>query len=109
MGGGITGFLVSIFVLKNFEKHPWEEKMQKICMGIIIALCAIIFLINITAWGLYPPTEWNFNYANTYENYVLKMLLESPENSEIRQVCEKDLECLQLLEQYKFNGTIIDT
>ncbi|KAJ6641126.1 Rhomboid-related protein 1, partial [Pseudolycoriella hygida] len=30
-GGAIMGFLVSILVLKNFKKHPWEAKMQKIC------------------------------------------------------------------------------
>lgn len=80
--------------------------MQKICIWIIAALCVIIFLINISAWGLYPPTEWNFNYTATYEKYVVKLLLDSPNDSELRKLCEEELECKKLLEQYKFNGTI---
>lgn len=106
LGGAITGFLVSIIVLKNFEKHPWEEKMQKICAGIVIGLGIVICLINLTAWDHYTPTEWNFDYASTYEKYILKLIIESDEQSEIRKECEADLDCRQLLEQYKFNGTI---
>lgn len=80
--------------------------MQKICAGIIIGLGIVICLINITAWGHYTPTEWNFNYANTYEKYILRLIVESAELSDIRQECEADLDCRQLLDQYKFNGTI---
>ncbi|KAJ6643860.1 Rhomboid-related protein 1, partial [Pseudolycoriella hygida] len=90
LGGAITGFLVSILVLKNFEKHPWEEKMQRICIGIVATLSIVIVIINIAAWGLYLPTEWNVDYETTYYLHVIKQIIESPE------------------EQYKFNGTVPD-
>lgn len=41
--------------------------MQKICIGILIAIFTIIFAINVTAWDYYPTNEWNFNYEKTYD------------------------------------------
>lgn len=43
--------------------------MQKICIGILIACCAIVLIINITCWDCFPPTEWNFNYEMSYYDY----------------------------------------
>ncbi|KAJ6637849.1 Protein rhomboid [Pseudolycoriella hygida] len=67
LGGAITGFLVSILVLKNFKKHPWEETMQKICIGILIALFLVVFVINVTAWDYFPENEWNTDYEKSYQ------------------------------------------
>ncbi|KAG4074635.1 hypothetical protein HA402_004506 [Bradysia odoriphaga] len=106
LGGAITGFLVSIFVLKNFEKHPWEEKMQKVCVRLIIAIAVIVIIINVTAWGLYTPTELNFNYLDTYEKYIFKLTMERPDDAELRSACEENEHCKRLLDEQNFNGTI---
>ncbi|XP_037040919.1 rhomboid-related protein 1-like [Bradysia coprophila] len=108
-GGAITGFLVSIFVLKNFEKHPWEEKMQKVCVRVVVALAVIIIVINVTAWGLYAPTEFNFNYMDSYERYLFKKTVERPQDSKLRTICEENEHCKQLLDQLNYNGTISGT
>lgn len=42
--------------------------MQKICIGILMAIFVIIFVINVTAWDYFPPNEWNFDYKRTYCN-----------------------------------------
>ncbi|KAG4066197.1 hypothetical protein HA402_008941 [Bradysia odoriphaga] len=65
-GGAVTGFLVSIVVLKNFKKHPWEETLQKICVGALLAIFVIILVMNVTLPDYFPENEWNFNYAKTY-------------------------------------------
>ncbi|KAG4073218.1 hypothetical protein HA402_013478 [Bradysia odoriphaga] len=83
-GGAVTGFLVSILVLKSFEKHPWEKKMQKICLTVLIALFVVIIVINVTASGLYLPTEWNFNYTATYEDFIANLVVASAEGSTVR-------------------------
>lgn len=80
--------------------------MRKVCMRLLIAISVIVVLVNITAWGHYTPTEWNFNYVDTYERYIVKMVVESPETSEIRKLCEEDVECKRILDQYNYNGTI---
>ncbi|KAJ6641140.1 Protein rhomboid [Pseudolycoriella hygida] len=79
-GGSITGFLVSILVLKNFKKHPWEEKMQKICAGILIALFLVIFVVNVTAWDYFPENQWNFDYQKSFDSFVAKQMEESSES-----------------------------
>ncbi|XP_037043160.1 rhomboid-related protein 2-like [Bradysia coprophila] len=65
-GGAVTGFLVSILVLKNFKKHPWEETLQKICVGALLAIFVIILAMNVTLPDYFPENEWNFDYAKTY-------------------------------------------
>lgn len=108
IGGAITGFLVSILVLKNFQSHPWEEKMRKICFTILIVLGVVIFSINIFAWNLYPSEEWNFNYRHSYDVYIKKIIIQSSNDSEIRKMCLQELDCKLMLDQYSFNGTIIN-
>ncbi len=39
--------------------------MQKICVGILITLFVIVFVINVTGKD-FPTNEWNFDYARTY-------------------------------------------
>lgn len=58
---------MSILVLKNFKKHPWEETLQKICIGILISIFVIILVINVTAWDYFPTNKWNFDYEKTLE------------------------------------------
>jgi len=108
IGGAITGFLVAILVLKNFEKHPWEKKLQKLCAGILIGLFALIALVNFVIPSYYENTEFNFEYHKTYVRYILKAIKESLEDSSIRKVCEADDECQRLLERYLHNETIPD-
>lgn len=106
IGGAITGFLVSILVLKNFEKHPWEKKLQKICAGILIACFVLIFFINVAFPSYYSPAEWNFDYEKSYVRHILDALKNSPGDSGIRKVCEAEEECKILLDAYIHNGTI---
>lgn len=80
--------------------------MQNICLKILIALCVAIVVINIFAWGLYRPTEWNFDYNKTYDMYQKKIIVESSEDSRLHKLCEKLPDCKQILDQYNFNGTI---
>lgn len=99
LGGSITGFLVSIAVLKNFEKHPWEKIVRKICIGAVIATFIGIIIFNVVAWSHFPPTEWNFNYNKSFERYVMKMTAESR--------TEDNSDSIVPLEQYDSNnGTI---
>lgn len=77
MGGAITGFLVSAIVLKNVVKLQWENKMRKICMGLIPAIFVVIFLINVAAWDYYPKEEWNFSYKMTYDLYEIRECLKN--------------------------------
>ncbi|XP_037034417.1 rhomboid-related protein 2-like [Bradysia coprophila] len=105
-GGAVTGFLVSILVLKNFQSHPWEEKMQKICLTILKVLAVTILIVNIVVWGLYLPEEWNFNYRNSLQVYLKKIIVESSNKSQIHKKCIRDLDCKSILDQYAFNGTI---
>lgn len=65
-GGAVTGFLVSILVLKNFKKHPWEETLQKICVGVLLAIFVIIVAMNVTLPDYFPENEWNFEYKRSY-------------------------------------------
>ncbi|KAJ6639154.1 Protein rhomboid [Pseudolycoriella hygida] len=60
LGGAVTGFLISILVLKNFRIEQWEKKMQKICVAILIGICVIVFIVNVAAFDQYVPVEWNF-------------------------------------------------
>ncbi|OXA60344.1 Rhomboid-related protein 1 [Folsomia candida] len=106
IGGAVTGFLVSILVLKNFEKKEWEMRMQKICAGLLLGFFVIIVLINVSFPSYYLPTEWNFNYESTYIHHILEAIKDSPEDSSVRKVCEADLECKTVLDQYIHNGTI---
>ncbi|KAG4071680.1 hypothetical protein HA402_011834 [Bradysia odoriphaga] len=106
LGGAVTGFLVSILVLKNFQSHPWEEKMQKICLTILKVLGVAILIVNIVVWGLYLPEEWNFNYRHSFDVELIKMIIESSNHSKIHRRCMRDMECKSIVEQYSFNGTI---
>lgn len=40
--------------------------MQNICVGILIAIFVIVFVINVTAWDYFPHNEWNFDYQKSY-------------------------------------------
>ncbi|XP_037029725.1 protein rhomboid-like [Bradysia coprophila] len=103
LGGAVTGFLVSILVLKNFKVEKWERLMQKICTGLLIGICGIIFIVNVAAPGYYVPIEWNFQYSHTYlEDYIHQV----NNDSVLMHQCEIDADCKQLLDQYNFNGTI---
>lgn len=68
-GGAMTGFLVSILVLKNFKNQNWEEIMQKICVGILISIVVIVAVINVTQRDFFPKNEWNFDYNKSYGEY----------------------------------------
>lgn len=80
--------------------------MQKICFRILIILGLIIFAINIVAWGLYFPEEWNFNYSYSYDMYLKKSIIESSNDSQVHKICIRDKECKLMLDQFSFNGTI---
>jgi len=82
--------------------------MQKICFGILKVLVVTIFVINLLAWtwGFYLPTEWNFNYKQSYDMFFKKVIIESSENSINRKMCKKYTKCKLMLDQYTFNSTI---
>lgn len=102
-GGAVTGFLVSILVLKNFKIEQWEKKMKTICIGLLAAICGTIILVNIVISGRYVPVEWNFEYSQTYlEDYLDKV----NKSSTLTQQCELLDGCKLILDQYNFNGTI---
>lgn len=82
IGGAITGFLVAILTLRNFEKHPWEKDMQKFCAAILIVLFAVVVLINLTTPSNYFNAAWNFQYENTYTAHRNKLILETCEQDE---------------------------
>lgn len=65
-GGSVTGFLVSILVLKNFKSHPWERILQNVCIVVLIMVFAIIVVVNATVPGYFPETELNFDYEKSY-------------------------------------------
>lgn len=45
--------------------------MQKICLGILIAIFIIVFVMNVTLSDYFPHNEWNFDYNKTYyEEYI---------------------------------------
>lgn len=77
--------------------------MQKICIGILIAICVIAFVVNIGPWGYYPTSEWNFEYRQTFLRDYLDRVKKS---SELTELCEEEEECKLMLDQYNFNGTI---
>jgi hypothetical protein len=107
LGGAITGFLMSILVLKNFEKNPWEKKMQKICSGILVGLFVIIVLINLSFPSLYPVAQFNFDYAESYLKLLFKTINETAQGSDVRTACLKEPDCEKLFNQYLYNGTIL--
>jgi len=110
-GGAVTGLLVSILVLRNFEKHLWELRMQKVCQILLISTFTLIVLINfsLSFTQFYIKEEWNFDYVNSYEKYIVHLVVESPEDSPVRRSCEQDLHCKLILDQYNFNGTVPDS
>lgn len=61
---------MSILVLKNVQRHTWEDKMKKVALGIVTSICVTIFLVNVIAADLYLPTEWNFDYELTYQGNI---------------------------------------
>lgn len=77
--------------------------MQKICVRILIAVSVTVFVVNITFWNYYLPTEWNFQYENTYLKYLLEII---KKNAELIETCEDEPECKLMLDQYNFNGTL---
>lgn len=83
--------------------------MQKICVKILIALAVVVIIINVAAWGLYIPSEFNFNYLDTYEKYLFKLTIEKPDDKELRDVCEANDHCKVLLDEYNFNSTMSGT
>ncbi|KAJ6644015.1 Protein rhomboid [Pseudolycoriella hygida] len=105
LGGAISGFLVSILVLKNFEKYPWESKMKKICQGLLVVLFVAIVITNIAATTVYLPTEWNFDYVSTYERFFINLINESEKNSPIRQQCQADYRCQAVMLRYNITVT----
>lgn len=89
---------MSILVLKNFKQHPWEQKLQKICVGVLSAICVSIVTANMVPWGHNLPTEWNFKYGQSYIRDSFEFAIKS---------CKDDEECKLMLDQYNFNGTVI--
>lgn len=102
-GGAVTGFLVSILVLKNFKIEQWEMKLKTICIGILAAICGTIILVNIVVSGRFVSVEWNFDYSETYlKDYLDKV----NKSSKLTEQCEALDGCKLMLDQYHFNGTI---
>lgn len=66
----MTGLFVSILVLKNLKKHPWELNLQKICFGILLAVFVIVFTMNVAMPDYFPKNEWNNNYEQTYQEHI---------------------------------------
>lgn len=76
---------------------------QKICIGLLTAICVVAILINLTAWGHYLPTEWNVQYM---DSYVKDFLISVKKSSELTKECEEDELCKLQLDQFNFNGTV---
>lgn len=104
LGGGITGFLVSIFVLKNCDKQPWKTKMQYICVGILTSLFIIIIFVNIFAWNYYLPTNWDRQYQDSYDDFVFQRAIGSPLLSAEREFCEQITKCRLFMSQFNVSS-----
>lgn len=106
LGGAVTGFLISFVVLKKFGEHPWHEKLQKVCVGILAGIFIIILVVNISVGSLYLPTEWNFNYRKSLKNYLKNLLMENPEELLIRWHHNSTLESNLMLFHYNVSEPI---
>lgn len=106
MGGGVTGFLVSILVLKNFETRQWKKNFQIICVAILAILSVIIIFVNIFGGNSYFPTEWNTKYGDSHDNFVYQCAIASPEPSAEREYCKQFTKCRLLLN--KFNASSLN-
>lgn len=71
--------------------------MQKLCLAIVLTLFVVIVIINISASGLYLPTEWNFNYTSTYEKFIVNLVVTSASDSTVRKQCQQDWRCMALM------------
>jgi hypothetical protein len=100
----VTGFIVAVFALRNFEKLPWEMRFQKILAVGIGVLVFLVVVVNIAWPSHYYPTVYNTDYEHTYVVYVISTIHESEPESELRKVCEADDECKALLEEHARNN-----
>lgn len=101
----MTGFLVSILVLKNFEKRQWKKKVKIVCFAIIASLAITVIFVNVFARDLYLPTEQNDDYRNSYEHFIYLRAIASPQDSSARVVCKKLIKCKLLLNNGSLNTT----
>lgn len=104
LGGAITGFLVSILVLKNFEQQQWKKKIRIGSVAILTCLAIIIALVNIFAWDYYLPTEWNTNYHDSYVDFVYQRAITSSEGSVAREYCKQFTKCKVLINQHTISS-----
>lgn len=83
LGGALSGFLLSIVVLKPFEERPWKKTFKRICGFILITLVFITVIINIGFPSMYCPSEFNTNYKETFfRRVIFKKIDESSNPSE---------------------------
>lgn len=73
--------------------------MQNICVTVLIVVFIIIIIINVSATALYLPTEWNFHYTKTYDDFIVDLVLGSANGSLVRKQCRQDTRCMVLMLQ----------
>ncbi|KAG4071613.1 hypothetical protein HA402_011767 [Bradysia odoriphaga] len=108
VGGAITGFLISILVLKDAKKQQWKKNLRSVCVGILISIVIVALLVNTFEWRSYLPTEWNKNYTETYTEFAFNRAITSPEPSAAREYCKRITKCKILLNRFDagaFNST----
>ncbi|XP_037035298.1 rhomboid-related protein 1-like [Bradysia coprophila] len=109
VGGAITGFLISILVLKDAKKQQWKKNLRLVCVGILVSIAVVALLVNTFEWRSYLPTEWNKNYMETYTEFTLKRAITSREPSAAREYCKRITKCKILLNRFDagaFNSTM---
>ena len=54
----VSGMLVGIPVLKNFDRISWERKVLWVAVVVSIIFVLFVILFNIFYTDYYPDTDW---------------------------------------------------
>lgn len=100
VGGAITGFLVSILVLKDTKDQRWKEILRTVCVAILASIVVVALLVNIFEWTYYLPTAWNKNYQETYIEFAFQRAIASPKADAAREYCKRITKCKILLNKF---------
>jgi len=76
-GGAIEGFIAGVLILRNFEVLPREKTFQKVVGSVGIFLLLGIVILNASFPSHYLPTEFNFEYLDSYFKCVAQKCAES--------------------------------
>lgn len=100
VGGAITGFLISILVLKDCSNQKWKKNLRIVCGGILASIVVVALLINIFEWNFYLPTVWSKNYQETYVEFAFERAIGSPINESAREYCKRITKCKIMLNKF---------